>query len=95
MNTWIVGKGLMRLHFQIKKTFYSKLYLKNIADGDYIHAQKVFNEFEIKSLGQYDDLYVQSDTLLLAYVFENFRTKCIEIYELDPAHFLPATRLAW
>ena len=70
-----------------KKTFYSKLYLKNIADGDYIHAQKVFKEFEIKNLGQYDDLYVQSDTLLLAYVFENFRTKCIEIYELDPAHF--------
>ena len=78
-----------------KKTFYSKLYLKNIADGDYIHAQKVFKEFEIENLGQYDDLYVQSDTLLLAYVFENFRTKCIEIYELDPAHFLPATGLAW
>ena len=58
MNTWIVGKGLMRLHFQIKKTFYSKLYLKNIADGDYIHAQKVFNEFEIKSLGQYDMIYM-------------------------------------
>ena len=40
-------------------------------------------------------MYVQSDTLLLAYVFENFRKKCIEIYELDPAHFLSALGLAW
>ena len=40
-------------------------------------------------------MYVQSDTLLLAYVFENFRNKCIEIYELDPAYFLSAPGLAW
>ena len=40
-------------------------------------------------------MYVQSDTLLLADVFENFRNKCIEIYELDPAHFLSALGLAW
>ena len=51
--------------------------------------------FEIKSLGEYHDLYVQCDTLLLADVFENFRDKCIEIYELDPAHFLSAPGLAW
>ena len=49
----------------------------------------------IKNLGEYHDLYVQSDTLLLADVFENFRDKCIEIYELDPAHFLSAPGLAW
>ena len=47
-----------------------------------------------KNLGQYHDLYVQSDTLLLADVFENFRNKCIEIYEFDSAHFLPASGLA-
>ena len=40
-------------------------------------------------------MYVRSDTLLLADVFENFRNKCIEIYELDPAHFLSAPGLAW
>ena len=51
--------------------------------------------FEIKNLGEYHDLYVQCDTLLLADVFENFRDKCIEIYELDPAHFLSAPGLAW
>ena len=46
-------------------------------------------------MGDYHDLYVQCDTLLLADVFENFRDKCIEIYELDPAHFLSAPGLAW
>ena len=54
----------------------------------------MFEEFNLKRLGDYHDLYVQSDTLLLADVFENFRNKCIEIYELDPAHFLSAPGLA-
>ena len=51
--------------------------------------------FRIKNLGEYHDLYVQSDTLLLADVFENFRDNCMEIYELDTAHFLPAPGLSW
>ena len=46
-------------------------------------------------MGEYHDLYVRSDTALLADVFENFRDKCLEIYELDPAHFLSAPGLAW
>ena len=74
-----------------KKAFYSKLYLQDITDEDYIHAQKVFQELKLKKLGEYHDLYAQSDTLLLADAFENFRNKCIEIYELDPAHFLSVT----
>ena len=74
-----------------KKAFYSKLYLQDITDEDYIHAQKVFQELKLKKLGEYHDLYAQSDTLLLADAFENFRNKCIEIYELDPARFLSAT----
>ena len=48
-----------------------------------------------KNLGEYHDVYVQSDTFLLADVFENFRNMCIEVYEFDPAHFLPLPRLAW
>ena len=95
MNTWIVEKDLMKPHLQIKKTFYSKLYLEDIADEDYIHAQKAFEEFKLKNLGKYHDLFFQSDTLLLADVFENFRNKCIEIHELDPTHFLSAPGLAW
>ena len=56
-----------------------------------MHAQKVFEEFRLKNLGDYHDFYVQSDTLLLADVFENFRNKCTEIYELDPTHFFVCT----
>ena len=78
-----------------RKTFYSELYLGDITDEDYTHAQKVFEEFKLKHLGDYHDLYVQSNTLLFADVFENFRNKCTEIYELDPAHFLSAPGLAW
>ena len=78
-----------------KKAFYSELNIEDITDRDYAHAQKVFEEFKLKNLGDYHDLYVQSDTLLLADVFENFRNKCIEIYELDPAQFLSAPGLAW
>ena len=78
-----------------KKACYSKLYLEDITDEDYIHAQKVFEEFKLKNLGEYYDLYVQSDTLLLEDIFQNFRNKCIEIFELDPAGFLSAPGLVW
>ena len=78
-----------------KKAFYSKLYLEYITDEGSIHAQKVFEEFKLKNLAEYHDLYVQSDTLLLADVFGKFRNKCIEIYELDPAQFLSVPGLAW
>ena len=78
-----------------KKAFYSELYLEDITNKDYTHAQKVFEEFKLKNLGDYHDLSVQSDTLLLADVFENYRNKCIKIYELDSAHFLSASGLAW
>ena len=70
-----------------KKVFYSELNLEDIIDKDYKHAQKVFEEFRLKNVRDYYYLYVQSDTLQLADVFKNFRNKCIEIYELDPAHF--------
>ena len=77
-----------------KKSFYSELNLKDITDKDYVHAQKVWDVFEIRNLGDYHDLYVQTDTSLLADVFEKFRDTCIEIYRLDPSHFLSALGLA-
>ena len=55
----------------------------------------MFKKFELKNLGEYHNLYVQSDTLLLADVFENFRNMCIKVYELDPAQFLSLPGLAW
>ena len=78
-----------------KKSFYSESNLEDITDKDYAQTQKVFKELKLKNLGDYHDLYVQSDTLLPADVFENIRNKCIEIYELHPAHFLSAPGLAW
>ena len=93
MNAWIAGKNLRKNHCQIKNLFTVKN--EHITDKDYEHAQKVWSTFNIKNLGEYLDLYVQSDTLLLADVFENFRDKCIESYELDPAHFLSVPGLAW
>ena len=55
-----------------------------------------WNKFnKIKNLGEYHDLYVQSHTLLLADVFENFRNMCLNIHELDPVHFPSAPGLAW
>ena len=67
--------------------------MEDITDADYAHAKRVCKYFEIKNLGEHHDLYVQSNTLLLADVFENFRNICIKIYELDPAEFLSAPGL--
>ena len=58
-----------------------------------IDTEKVFEYLINKNLGDYHDLYVQSDTLLLA--DENFRNMCIKVYELDPVYFLSAPGLAW
>ena len=71
--------------------------IKNLFTANYIKKTLLMNLLfeEFKSLGDYYDLYVQSDTLMLADVFENFRNKCTETYELDPAHFLSAPGLAW
>ena len=77
------------------KEVHSNLNLEDISNKDYMHAQKVWDVFEIKNLGEYHDLNVKSDTLLLADAFENFGKKCLEIYELDPIYFVSAPGLAW
>ena len=78
-----------------KDSFYSNLTLENISEIDYAHANNVFKKFNINNLGEYHDLYVRSDTLLLADIFENFRQSCLKNYELDPAHFVSLPGLAW
>ena len=70
-----------------EESFYSNLNMKDIDDIDYRHGNNVFNEFKLNNLGDYHDLYVQSDTLLLADMFENFRDMCLKEYELDPLTF--------
>ena len=78
-----------------KEAFYSNLNMEDITDVDYRHGKTVFEYRINKNLGDYHDLYVQSDTLLLADVFENFRNTCIKVYELYPANFISAPGLAW
>ena len=68
-----------------KEVFYSHLNMEDINDADNTLAKRVCKDFEMKKLGVYYDLYVQSDTILLADVFENFWNMCHEMYELDPA----------
>ena len=76
MDSW---KRFNETELADKESFYNELNKEHITDEDYVHAQKVWKEFNLKNVGEYHDLYVQSDTLLLADVFENFRDKCLEI----------------
>ena len=78
-----------------KEEIYGNLNMKDITDADYIHAKCVCKLFGMKNLGEYHDLYLKSDTLLLADVFENFRERCLKIYQLHPAKFLAAAGLSW
>ena len=92
MDSW---KRFKEESLPYKESWYSELNNEHITDEDHAHAQKVWKVFKIKNLSEYHDLYVQSDALLLADVFENFRDKCIEKYELDPADFLSTPGLTW
>ena len=78
-----------------KKDFYSCLNMENVTGIDYRHANRVFNTFKRKNICGYHDLYVQSDTLLLADIFQAFRVTCIKIYKLDLAYFLSLPGFAW
>ena len=78
-----------------KEDFYSTLNESGISDKDYERAQRVWNHFNMKTLRDYHDLYLETDVLLLADVFENFRKTCLENYKLDPAHYVSAPGLSW
>ena len=77
------------------KSFYRELNIEDNSDKDYLHAQKVWDAFGIRNLGEYHDLYVQTDTLLLADVYEKLRDKYIEMYGLDHSYVLSAPGLPW
>ena len=78
-----------------KESFYSRLTGESISNEDYEHAKNVWDVFEMKYLQDYHDLYNETDVLLLADVFENFRNICLNNYKLDPAHYFTAPGLAW
>ena len=69
--------------------------MENILVSDHIHSKRICKDFKIKNLGKHHELYLISDKLLSADVFENFRKKCLKIYQLDRAKFLLASGLAW
>lgn len=78
-----------------KHEFYSKLNESHITDEEYDFALKIWQKFNIKTIGMYSDLYLKTDILLLADVFENFRETCYSIYELDPAHYYTTPGLSF
>ena len=69
-----------------RETFYSKLNMRGVGNEDYEHAKEVWKEFGLKDLGEYHDLYLKTDVILLSNVFEAFRNVCLKNYGLDPAH---------
>ena len=95
MDSW---KKFEETSLPQKDAFYSRLNRKGISDQDHEHAQQVCNritpEHEIITLGDYHDVYLATDVLLLADVFETFRNTCLKNYKLDPAHFYIAPGLA-
>ena len=78
-----------------KEDFYSILNNQHISNEDYKHAQTVWDTFSLKNMGEYHDLYLKSDILLLADVFENFRKTCLQYYKLDPCHYFTSPGLSW
>ena len=92
MDTW---EKFNETSLPRKEDFYSNLNMEDIDDIDYRHGNKVFKGFKLENLGDCHDLYAQSDTLLLADVFENSRDMVIKVYELDPAHCVLLPGLAW
>ena len=75
--------------------FYSRLYDSNVDKKDYAHAQKVWSNFDKKNMGEYHDLYLKTDVILLADIFENFRDVCLKNYKLDPAWYYTSPGLSW
>ena len=78
-----------------KEQFYSILSDQHITNDEYNHAKKVWKAFNIKTIGEYHDLYLKSDVLLLVDVFESFRKTCLQYYKLDPCHYVMSPGLSW
>ena len=78
-----------------KEAYYSILNNQEITNEDYKHSKLIWKEDKIKNMGEYHDLYLKIDVLLLAGIFENFRNVCLKNYELDPAHYYTSPGLSW
>ncbi|XP_018401236.1 PREDICTED: uncharacterized protein LOC108778519 [Cyphomyrmex costatus] len=79
----------------LRESFHSSLTGDTVSESDYAHAANVWQRFSVRTLGAYSDLYLKTDVLLLADVFENFRESCITSYGLDPAHYYTLPGFTW
>ncbi|KAM0726697.1 hypothetical protein ACS0PU_007881 [Formica fusca] len=78
-----------------RESFYSSLTGDTVSESDYAHAENVWRRFSVRTLGEYSDLYLKTDVLLSADIFENFRDECIESYGLDPAYYYTLPGYTW
>ena len=78
-----------------KDDFYSILNDEQISHTQYVHAIKVWNTFKLKNMGEYHDLYLNSDDLLSTDVFENVAKTCMQFYKLDLCHYFKSPGLSW
>ena len=78
-----------------REEFYSQLTDEGISEDFYSHAQNIWNTFNLQNMGEYHDLYLKTDILLLTDVSENFRKTCLTYYKLDPLHYITSPGLAW
>ncbi|KAL4123344.1 hypothetical protein QTP88_015541 [Uroleucon formosanum] len=78
-----------------KQAFYNSLKDEEISNDDYTHAHKIWKRFNLKTLGEYSDLYLATDVCLLADVFENFRDLCMQTLKLDASHYMTTPGFAF
>ena len=93
MSTWTVLKNFLKISCSIK--FFSSLKDDYISEKGYERANNIWNAFKINSIGDYHDLYLKTDVLLLADVFEKFIKTCLDYYGLDPCHYFSSAGLSW
>ena len=82
-------------HLPSKEQFYSRLTEEYITNDDYNKAKQIWKHFDIKNMGEYHDLYLKTDCLLLTDAFENFRDMCLSYYALDPVYYYTLPNFAF
>ena len=95
MIIWMILINSKKKGYHQYKMFYSKLTGEDISDSDYNHAKNNWEKFKCKTIGDYHDLYLKSDVLILADVFENFRKTSKQYYNLDPVHYFSCLDFTW
>ena len=94
MNTLTILKDFLKINYLIK-TFINLLKNKHIIEKHCLHAVKIWNNFDMKNIGDYHNLYLKTDVLLLAGIYEKFVNRLLKFYKLDPSYCFSSPRLSW